>query len=545
MATGAYIRNTWKTWLLVVMAGIAVLPTLAPTARAQMACVGDCDASNTVLVNELIRGVNIALDRADLSQCPSFDINSSLSVEVNELVTGVNNALRGCPATPTPSNTPLVATATATAASTATPTETAAATATATLTVTAGTATPTVEEVTPTPTVTVTVGTATPTGTVDEATPTVTVTVGTASPTGTVEESTPTPTIIIGTATPTGTVIEVPSPTPTATQTPVSGSPTVAPVARVAGSTTVVVNALGVIPTLIGAIANGIDFGGASAGGAAGFRDDGGSAHAACPEGGTATRTGTLLGFNLNITLANCRIETADGFVTFNGRISQSGFTLTVNDGNATPGPLTAQYEDSEGTPTLLAEAQLTLTVVGIPSLGGACEITGVTLTTNGTISTTTSGGDSATVTFAGTTVTVGMITFSPSCVPTIYRLTFNGSATLLSSATGTPITVTFNSLVFDVNDSADPMTVSISGGFTSACFGGAATVATQTALALTDDEVCPTAGQITATVGGNATRVVYNTDASVGIDFDNDGSISIDETFPHCLDPRLYECLA
>lgn len=64
-------------------------------------CVGDCNANGTVAVNELVLGVNIALDRAELSACEVFDPNDSGGVEVNELVTGVNNALRGCP-TPTP-----------------------------------------------------------------------------------------------------------------------------------------------------------------------------------------------------------------------------------------------------------------------------------------------------------------------------------------------------------------------------------------------------------------------------------------------------------
>lgn len=60
-------------------------------------CVGDCDASGAVAVNELVLGVNIALDRANISACMVFDANSSGAVEVNELVQGVNNALRGCP----------------------------------------------------------------------------------------------------------------------------------------------------------------------------------------------------------------------------------------------------------------------------------------------------------------------------------------------------------------------------------------------------------------------------------------------------------------
>lgn len=71
-----------------------VLFAAAGTARAQ--CVGDCDENCQVSVNELILGVNISLDRQALDGCASFDEDASDSVAVNELVRGVGNALRGC-----------------------------------------------------------------------------------------------------------------------------------------------------------------------------------------------------------------------------------------------------------------------------------------------------------------------------------------------------------------------------------------------------------------------------------------------------------------
>lgn len=60
-------------------------------------CVGDCDGNGRVLVNEVVIGVNIALDRALLTTCPVFDPGDNGKVEVNELVQGVNNLLHGCP----------------------------------------------------------------------------------------------------------------------------------------------------------------------------------------------------------------------------------------------------------------------------------------------------------------------------------------------------------------------------------------------------------------------------------------------------------------
>lgn len=89
----------------------ALVGVLGATAQAQ--CVGDCDGGNSVAINELVTGVNIALGSGDLSTCPSFDANDSGSVEINELVTAVNNALGSCPppsgtatATPTSAETP-------------------------------------------------------------------------------------------------------------------------------------------------------------------------------------------------------------------------------------------------------------------------------------------------------------------------------------------------------------------------------------------------------------------------------------------------------
>lgn len=59
-------------------------------------CLGDCDSSNTVTVDELVSGVNIALGDAPLSDCLSFDSSGDGKVTVDELVKAVNSALNGC-----------------------------------------------------------------------------------------------------------------------------------------------------------------------------------------------------------------------------------------------------------------------------------------------------------------------------------------------------------------------------------------------------------------------------------------------------------------
>lgn len=63
----------------------------------QGGCLGDCDELGAVTVDELVKGVNIALGNADISTCPSFDENSDTQVTVDELVKAVGFALNGCP----------------------------------------------------------------------------------------------------------------------------------------------------------------------------------------------------------------------------------------------------------------------------------------------------------------------------------------------------------------------------------------------------------------------------------------------------------------
>lgn len=59
-------------------------------------CVGDCDGDGSVTVDEIVRGVNIALGMSPVDDCPALDADGSESVTVDEVVTAVNNALNGC-----------------------------------------------------------------------------------------------------------------------------------------------------------------------------------------------------------------------------------------------------------------------------------------------------------------------------------------------------------------------------------------------------------------------------------------------------------------
>ena len=76
-------------------APLALTPT--PTQKqAQVSCTGDCDGDGIVAVDELMKGVNIALGNAPFAQCPAFRCNGDEAI-IDCLVKAVNNALDGCP----------------------------------------------------------------------------------------------------------------------------------------------------------------------------------------------------------------------------------------------------------------------------------------------------------------------------------------------------------------------------------------------------------------------------------------------------------------
>jgi len=72
-------------------------PSIVPTPTATFPpCLGDCDHSHTVSVDELVVGVRIALGELSPAWCPALDGENAAAVTVDELVVAVNNALNGC-----------------------------------------------------------------------------------------------------------------------------------------------------------------------------------------------------------------------------------------------------------------------------------------------------------------------------------------------------------------------------------------------------------------------------------------------------------------
>jgi len=59
-------------------------------------CGGDCNGDFRVAIDELVRGVGIALGATPVSACVSFDVDADGAVSIDELVGAVNAALGGC-----------------------------------------------------------------------------------------------------------------------------------------------------------------------------------------------------------------------------------------------------------------------------------------------------------------------------------------------------------------------------------------------------------------------------------------------------------------
>lgn len=74
-------------------------PTLVPTptpTRTPVPCVGDCNDSGGVTIEDLLTMVNIALGNVPVSNCTAGDPNRDHQVTVDEILAAVTNALEGC-----------------------------------------------------------------------------------------------------------------------------------------------------------------------------------------------------------------------------------------------------------------------------------------------------------------------------------------------------------------------------------------------------------------------------------------------------------------
>jgi len=60
------------------------------------ACVGDCNDTGAVTIDDLLTMVNATLGSATVSECLAGDGDQDGAITVDEILTAVNRALNGC-----------------------------------------------------------------------------------------------------------------------------------------------------------------------------------------------------------------------------------------------------------------------------------------------------------------------------------------------------------------------------------------------------------------------------------------------------------------
>lgn len=339
--------------------------------------------------------------------------------------------------------------------------------------------------------------------------------------------------------------------TPTPTSVPGNQTPGTGSVPRRAAGTTVAVSqGLRALPLVLSSITQL-----AGGGGAAARRDSGAAAVQNCSGGGTrdfvCTQTlPTAPPRNYTLMFNSCNLNTAGGSSvalqgTITGQSTETGplaicsfppttlSTLTLNN-------VSVVAKNAAAVTTLSAQFNFTGSLSVTPDLLSACKVSGFTMMLNGTVDVQ-SGALTETLTFNNTSIKLDITQFSSSCVPVVYRMTVNGDASFSSPSLGSALSGMFTNFVFSDNTASGSDLVMIDGQLNSACLGTVVSFSTPMALSIAPGMVCPSAGAVLVSAGGNSDKLNYTPTGGVDIDLGN--NTTIDEMISSCLDPQLYAC--
>lgn len=89
------LLRRWPSLGLVLLLFLVSLSERATAGSSRISCVGDCNGDGVVNINEIITGVDIALE--GIATCPALECNSLPGVFVNCVILAANSALSGCP----------------------------------------------------------------------------------------------------------------------------------------------------------------------------------------------------------------------------------------------------------------------------------------------------------------------------------------------------------------------------------------------------------------------------------------------------------------
>jgi hypothetical protein len=509
----AVIESVRRGIAYVVVLAIAAGVFAAP---ADAQCVGDCGGDGTVSIADLILGVNIVLGNQPAGACPAFQ-NAQGNVDIAQLIKGVNNALSGCAPGPT---------ATSTNLSPPTATDTVSPAATATGTTVPNTATP------------VDTQTGTPVAPTNTASPNATATATAA------DTATPVPTA-------TATMVA----TPTATEFPVGDA--------VAGHAAIAATGLSGVQAIVSAVVAQVANPGPSLTEVTEINAVSPQSVDQCPISGTTAQSCTPMGSDaaktVHVVLAadDCvAAGPAGGSAEFNGTITVDSTPNLLNGCNpirffggtyATDG-LDVVFRNDASAKLLEATANVNGTLaIGIAA--NSCFVGSVTLHLTGSLVSLLSDGTGVSVDFANTQMVMDQITFNDDCVPTFYRLTFDGPATIELLGPATAVTnggvvqqsfnVTFMTFRITQDARTNPVSVQLSGSMTSDCFGPAPVgLQTLVPVAVAAGELCPSAGTLDVTASDGTAMVTYGQGGSVVV-----MQSGAQQSFDSCLAPALLTC--
>jgi hypothetical protein len=463
--------------------GGVIEPTATPTVTQTVkpsGCTGDCNGNGTVTVDELTKGVNIALGTAGVVLCPSFDKDGSDTVTVNELIEGVNNALEGCRTAPTTTpGTPVPQTPTQTSGQTP-----------------------------PTPTQTSGQTPATPTQTSGQVSPSPTLSTGQASVAGRAA----------ATAEVTGTAV-------------LAFSNVFAMLIRQSGG-------------LLGGGSGGIDFPpievSCNQGGKitvtcsqnyTGFPPQPGppTYNLTAADCSVAGNTGTTVTLNGTITLAG-KESGQICFLDFPNTANLTIPSLTILS-EGTGGTVTATFTSVTGSITLSgSDPECTYNTV-TAQLSGSMQVE--TKDPVGTTLNVTS------ATFTNTSIAMVAEQFGEDCDPVIYTTTINGPASFTTG--GNTFAGMYTNYTMRNDRTSGTSMLTVSGSIDSECFGTSVQLATHTPLTAGNAGGCPLGGEVDVNHDGTTDRIRYTDSGGVEIDAGNNGSV--EQHFDSCLDAQLFRC--
>jgi hypothetical protein len=101
------LSTVWVTASIAAVSPVRAAETALPVCEVvveqpSLLCPGDCSGDGEVTVNDVVRGVTIALGEADPLTCCSADSTRDTEVTVDEVIGSLQNALLGCTPRPAP-----------------------------------------------------------------------------------------------------------------------------------------------------------------------------------------------------------------------------------------------------------------------------------------------------------------------------------------------------------------------------------------------------------------------------------------------------------